>query len=191
MLVSGGMDDHLSWREEESELIRSCGIFDLRRARRVSGRGRQGWFYLLEAPDWINVVPVLKDAEGGTRFLMVKQFRHGIREVTVEFPAGLVQEGEALEEAARRELLEETGYRAGSLRMIGRIRPNPAFMSNWCYTYTAERLERSEEQNLDELEELEVLTVPVPELVSGIGTGVYCNSMTFIALQWYLRYAPE
>jgi ADP-ribose pyrophosphatase len=185
-----GTDDRLLWREIEARLVRRCGIFDLYESRRRAAGGREGVFHLLQAPDWVNVVPVLRDESGKACFLMVKQYRQGICDITVEFPAGLVEDGEPPEAAAARELFEETGYRAGSLKAIGLINPNPAFMSNRSHTFLAEGLFPDAEwgpDKADELELLDVLRVPVEELLAGIGRGPYYNSMTALALYWFER----
>jgi ADP-ribose pyrophosphatase len=184
-------DDHLHWREIVSQLVKRCGIFDLYESRRRAQNGTEGIFHLLKAPDWVNVVPVLNDDEGKTCFLMVKQYRQGIAGITVEFPAGLIESGESPARAAGRELFEETGYRAKTLKPIGTISPNPAFMTNRCYTFFAGLLylDPSREPNtrLDELELLDVLLVPVEDLVGRIGQEPYSNSMTALALYWYQR----
>ena len=178
------MDDSLQWRERGRALIARCGIFDLIRAERVAGDGRQGSFYLLEAPGWVNVVPVLP----GRRFLMVRQYRQGLARTTVEFPAGLVEAGEEPEQAASRELEEETGRRAASLIPIGRVAANPAFMNNWCSTFCAKGLGPAGRAQPDELERLQVVEVDQAELAEKIGTGEFVNSMTVVAWSWYLRY---
>jgi ADP-ribose pyrophosphatase len=147
---------------------------------------------VLTAPDWVNVVPVLKDPAGGVRFLMVRQYRHGIEKVTTEFPSGLVDPGEGPAEAAARELLEETGRTAGKLVLLGKISHNPPFMTNWCYSFLAEDLSDAGEQRLDPLEVLDVVEVPKGDLELSIGTGEYVNSLVMVALLWYnLRTVPE
>jgi len=180
------MDRSLHWEELDSSLIQDCRVFDLYRSRRRNG-AREGDFFLLRARDWVNVVPVLRGPGGQERFVMVKQYRNGIDRVTVEFPAGLIESGEAPESAAARELLEETGCRAERLALIGTMAPNPAFMNNRCHSFYADGLERVEELSLDELEVLEVLEVPVEELEERIGQAPYENAMTALALFWYLR----
>jgi ADP-ribose pyrophosphatase len=196
-------DDHLRWKEIDAQFVKHCGIFDLFESRRRTQNGREGIFHILEAPDWVNVVPVLQDERGRECFLMVRQYRQGIRRTTVEFPAGLIEAGEAPAAAAERELFEETGYRPKILKPIGTIYPNPAFMTNRCYTFLAEGLFRSSSgegsgkevpegrDRMDELELLDAMLVPIDTVVSQIGREPYCNSMTALALFWYLRLDQE
>ena len=118
-------DAHLQWKELSRRQVASCPIFDLFAAERVSSSGQKGEFWILDAPDWVNIVPVLLQAEGGPRFLMVRQYRHGADMITTEFPAGLVERGEDPAAAAARELIEETGFRAGRLTLLGELRRTP------------------------------------------------------------------
>jgi ADP-ribose pyrophosphatase len=185
------MDDHLRWSERSRELVARCGIFDLYRTRRADAEGREGVFHVLEAPDWVNVVPLVDDPHRGPCFLMVRQHRHGADLVTTEFPAGLVEPGEPAPAAARRELAEETGHRAGRLTLLGRVAPNPAFMTNWCTTFLAEDLEPVADARPDELERIEARRVPVAELVERAGTGEYVNSLVLVAMALYQRWAAE
>jgi ADP-ribose pyrophosphatase len=179
--------DDLAWREESRELLQACRIFDLYRTRRKAAGGREGSFYLLDSPDWVNIVPQVVDERGEERFLMVRQYRHGSGSLTVEFPAGLVDPGETPAQAAARELLEETGFQAGSLVPIGRISPNPAFMNNLCHTYWARDLKRVREPQPDRHEIFELLTVSRREITAKMGEEGYINAMTLTALFWYLR----
>ena len=162
--------------------------------------GRESTREVVEHAPCITVVPI--DAEGN--ILLVKQYRQGISAVTVEFPAGLIESGETPTAAARRELFEETGYRSKSLKAIGTIYPNPAFMTNRCFTFLARNLHletRGEEESpagaveagkrMDELELLDVLLVPIDTLRAEIGRGPFCNSMTALALYWYQRLDRE
>lgn len=89
---------------------------------------------VLASPDWVNVVAVTDDGD----FVMIRQYRFGIRRLTLEIPGGMVDDGEAPEEAARRELLEETGYSASRWSLLARVAPNPAFLDNTCHQYLAE-----------------------------------------------------
>jgi ADP-ribose diphosphatase len=181
-------DDHsLHWKELSRRRVTSHSLFDLHVSERESSRGARGEFLILDAPDWVNVVPVVPNAAGEECFLMVRQYRHGLGAITTEFPAGLIEEGEDPREAAERELREETGYRAARVTLLGRVSPNPAFMTNWCSTFLAEGLERAGEKDLDALEELDSIMIPVREVQDRMGTGEYINSLVMVAFLWYTR----
>jgi len=95
--------------------------------------GAQHPFYRIESPEWVNVVAVTPRDE----LVMIRQYRHGSREVTLEIPGGLVDPGESAESAAGRELLEETGYRADRIESLGSINPNPALFANRVHMWVA------------------------------------------------------
>jgi ADP-ribose pyrophosphatase len=177
--------DHLRWVERYRRKLFSCTIFDLLLSHGTAADGRSGDFYLLSAPDWVNVLAVVRGDGGEDRFLMVRQYRHGARAVTTEFPAGLVNPGETPLAAAERELEEETGMKAGRMTLLGKVSPNPAFMDNWCYTFLAEELSATGRKSLDHLEVLDVLEVPAGELSRSLGTGEYVNSLVMVGLLWY------
>ena len=180
-------DDQLRWKERSRTRVASCSLFDLFASQRSSPQGKTGEFCILTAPDWVNVVPVLRGTAGEDCFLMVRQYRHGAGIVTTEFPAGLVEPGEEPLHAAARELEEETGFRAGRLTLLGRVSPNPAFMTNWCHTFLAEDLTHIGEASLDALEELDSFTIPVAEVRERIGTGELVNSLTVVAFLLHER----
>ena len=180
-------DELLRWKELSRRRVASHSLFDLQVAERVSTQGARGEFLILSAPDWVNVVAATRNGEGEECFLMVRQFRHGAETITTEFPAGLVEHGEDPRRAAERELLEETGRRAGRMTLIGSVSPNPAFMSNTCFTYLAEDLTNAGEKSLDPLEQLEAVEVPVRVVSRQIGTGELINSLVVVAFLWYTR----
>ncbi|MEW5816483.1 MAG: NUDIX hydrolase [Spirochaetota bacterium] len=182
------MHQHLLWKEKSSKKLLECGIFDVYSIERESSEGRTGNFVVLDSPDWVTVVPVLKNPLGEDCFAMVRQYRHGLGGITLEFPAGIIERGEKPEQAGLRELLEETGYKAGKIITIGHINPNPAFMRNKCYTCLAECLSGTQTQNLDHLEQLEPVLVPVKEAETGIGNGPFNNGIMVIALYFYNRW---
>ena len=95
------------WKRISSRLERSYRIFDLRIDKALSPRTNQVHdFYILGSADWVNVIPITHL----NKVVLIRQFRHGIREVTLEIPGGIIEKDEFAEETARRELHEETGY---------------------------------------------------------------------------------
>jgi len=182
-----GTDVRLRWKERSRQLVKSCSLFDLYSSRRTSGAGKTGVFSILVAPDWVTIVPVFRVPGREDEFLMVRQYRHGADLITTEFPAGLVEPGEDPLHAAARELEEETGYRAARMTPLGRVSPNPAFMTNWCSTFLAEDLARTGGLSLDETEVLDVLQIPVRALRESIGSGELVNALTMVALLLYER----
>jgi ADP-ribose pyrophosphatase len=183
-----GIDTRLQWKELSRRRIASCGIFDIDASRRSSPEGKTGEFSILLTPDWVNVVPVLRMPSGEEGFVVVRQYRHGAERITTEFPAGLIEPGEDPADAARRELLEETGYSAGRCVPLGDVLPNPAFMTNRCFTFLAEDLSLQGRQDLDELESLDALVLPVREVEAGIGTGEMVNSFMLVAFFLFQRH---
>lgn len=143
-------------------------------------------FTVIDSSDWVIVVPVL-ELEGKTRFLMVRQWRHGSQELSLEFPGGVVERGETFEAGAARELAEETAYRAGRLSKLGTMSPNPAIMSNRVHFYLAEDLVPLPDQNLDEDEFVDPELVPAEEVLTGMGRPPYIHALTAAALALYVR----
>jgi ADP-ribose pyrophosphatase len=117
-------------------------------------------FYVTEYPEWVNVFALTEDG----KVVMVKQYRHGIRETGIELPGGVVDEGESIEEAARRELMEETGYEFDSYEYMGKICSNPSTTNNFMHMYLAKGGRKVGEQDLDHSEEIEVLLMTIEEV---------------------------
>lgn len=128
-------DDELVW-----PIVRSVGApaeFGVFRVERHVAThpvtGAEGTFSVVRSRDWVNVI-ALTPADS---VVLIRQFRHGTREVTVEIPGGIVEPGEGFVEAGRRELREETGYEADRWVELGFVEPNPAIQDNRCATVLA------------------------------------------------------
>jgi 8-oxo-dGTP pyrophosphatase MutT (NUDIX family) len=116
---------------------------------------------------------------------MVWQWRHGARELSLEFPGGVFEPGENPEQAAARELYEETGYKPQKIKKIGEFSPNPAMMSNRVHFFLAENLQGKGKQELDEYEFVDVVTVDIDEVNKGMGTPPFIHALMGTALMLY------
>ncbi len=109
-------------------------------------------YYVLEYPSWVNIVALTTDG----KLIMERQYRHGLGEIRFEIPAGVVEKGEDPMDAAKRELLEETGYTGGDWSLLMVASPNASANTNLNYTYFAKGVHPTGTQHLDPYEELEV-----------------------------------
>lgn len=118
--------------------------------------------YVLEFPDWVNVFALTGDKQ----LILVKQYRHAFGDVTIELPGGWIKSADASPEAAvRRELAEETGYTVQQIVRLGAISPNPALNNNLLHMFLATDAIPSSAAIPDEDEEIEIILVPIPEVL--------------------------
>jgi 8-oxo-dGTP pyrophosphatase MutT (NUDIX family) len=162
--------------DQKWRIIRTKGVWkdrwiNLRADHCVTPAGTEiGPYYVLTYPDWVHVVAVTPS--GG--LVLVRQYRHAIGESVLELPAGAVDPSDAnTEQAARRELEEETGFTAQRWRLVSSLYPNPATQTNRVHVYLALDAVCDGTQHLDKGEEgLQVSVVPIREVVHGLRTGI-------------------
>lgn len=133
---------------------------------------------ILEAADWVNIVAVTREK----KIVVVKQFRFGVAKTTVEIPAGIIENGETPEQAAIRELKEETGYTANKWQYLGWFEANPAFLNNVCHAWLALDVTKTHPLQLDEGEQISMSELSMEEVRREIEQGNMRNSLTILAL---------
>ena len=175
------------WKVLESEYLVRRPWLTARRDRVELPEGRiMPEYYVLEYPDWVNVIAITKDGQ----FVMERQYRHAARKISLELPCGVMEEGETPLEAAQRELLEETGFGGGQWKKLMELSPNPSAMSNTTHCFLAIGVEKIAEQHLDETEELSVLFMTKEEVKRMLNENQICQALMVAPLYKYI-YAAE
>ena len=177
------------WKVISSQVNDSFRIFNLRTDRACSPRTQAAHdFYILESTDWVNVIPVTPRGE----VVLIRQYRHGTKEVTLEIPGGIVEPGDTPETAAQRELVEETGFKEKQMILLGSVHPNPAFLTNRCFTYLARDVVRVQTQDQDDKEDIEVEVRSLEEVPRLIRQGEITHALVLAAFyRYYLEYLPH
>ena len=169
------------WRTVRSNTVRKDRWIDLRADHCVTPSGVElNPYYVLAYPDWVHVVALTRDDE----VVLVRQYRHAVGETVLELPGGAVDASDAnIEQAAQRELEEETGFAAERWQHVSSLYPNPATHTNRQHVLLATGAVRSRPQCLDQGEEgLEVLTLPTSDVLAGLASGLLGQSMQVSAV---------
>jgi ADP-ribose pyrophosphatase len=147
--------------------------------------GRKTVREVVEHPGSVIVLPVTVDDD----VLFVRQYRYAVDERVIELPAGLVDKGEDPEEAARRELSEETGYEAGEVRLLGSAYVSPGYTREQSHFFVATGCLETRPFEMDPDEPMELLRVPRADLPAMIrpGRSPIRNAQTLLALNWFVR----
>ena len=169
---------HKSWTLLHTRTIADYDFVRLREdSYRFEPTGAEAPFVVCDSADWVLVIALTADEQ----VVLVRQYRHGVREVVLEVPGGIVDKGETLEQAAMRELREETGFTAERVRVLGKMMPNPAINSAFCHVAVAEGCHRTDEPSPDPFEEFEVLVRPLAQVPEMIRSGQLRHALVIAA----------
>ncbi len=162
------------WKVLKSELVFDEKWYKLRRDEVELPSGMvMDDYYVSVRPDVVLTFPVTEDGE----VIFVRQYKHAAADVFIELPGGVIDEHENNpEEAAKREMLEETGYTSDAMELLAEVIDNPTKDTNKIYFYLARDVRKVAEQDLDESENIEVLKIPITKIESMVLNGEICVS---------------
>lgn len=166
------------WTIDGSEYIVNDRFLKLRRdSCTTPAGGKVDTYYVLELKDWVNCI-VIDDEDN---VIMLRHYRHGIQKYIMEFTGGNMEDGESPEEAAKREVEEETGYTGGSIFYAGTSYPNPANHTNQVHTFLAVGGKISQDQNLEVGETIHIEKMPFKTVVEEMSKQVSVYPAIYIA----------
>jgi len=168
------------WAKIGSKPLGDFRVFKLRSDRKVSPRtGAEHDFYVIDSVNWVNVVAVTPEQQ----LVMIEQYRHGSNTVELEIPGGMMDAPDESPVATGiRELREETGYEGTDARVIGKVFPNPAIMSNTCFTVLVENCRCVHPVQFDHSEDLVTRLVPVADAPRLVAEGKIAHALVIVAL---------
>jgi len=172
------------WQKLGTDLHAHTRVFDVQSVTyQHPRRGTKKNFFVIDAPDWVMVLALTPARE----LVLVRQFRYGIDDFSLEVPGGVIDRGEDPVAAGARELLEETGYAGDRARLLGSVHPNPAIQNNRQHLVLVENVRRAGNLAWDEDEEMEMVVKPVDEVYALARNGGITHAMVLNAL---LLFAP-
>lgn len=154
----------------------------LKRDMKIMSENHEATFAVLDAPDWVNVLPLTPDND----VILVEQYRYGIEKPTLELPGGVCDAGEKPIETAKRELLEETGFYSDEIHSLGKVSSNPAMLTNYTHFYVAKNCIKNGHQELDEHERIHVHIMPVQKFLEMVKSGEIIHSLVVAAVAKFL-----
>lgn len=171
-------DSPKPWPVESSELDREYAVYTVHHDRVRSPRtGEVHEYDIVHAPEAVVVVALT----AGGELVMVEQYRHGIRAVTLEFPGGILDDDEPLD-AARRELQEETGYQVDEVEYLGLLHQNPSWETTRVHMASGGKARETGEKDLDPGEDTRVRLVPRQSVRAMIASGEITSAVAIAAL---------
>lgn len=162
-----------------SETAFSGRLIDVRKDTVRLPNGKTAVREIVVHPEVVGILPITDDG----RVVMVRQFRKAAEQVLLEVPAGGIDQGETPEEAVRREMVEETGYRVGSVQRLAAFFTSPGFATEFMHLYAARDLQAGEPT--EEIDQIEVVHLTRQEALERLRAGDIHDAKTIIALQYW------
>lgn len=170
------------WQVRGTEKVFENPIFTINTKKCYHSGKNVSWdFHVIDTYNWINVIGLTDD----DKFVLVRQHRLGTGEISIETPGGVIEAGEDPEACAIREFREETGYTGRSIHLLKSLMVNPAIMSNSISFYFIDGCVRTSPQDLDEAEDIEVLTIPAEQVAEMVRDGRINHSIVVTGLGLY------
>jgi len=168
----------------KSVLAWSCPWFSIREDTVILPNGNETKYWYTEKPDSVFVVPVTREKE----IVLIRTYRYPMKEWFWEVPAGYQKNGQSPEEAAREELLEETGGTAGSWQSLGCFCPNGGFLRSFTHMFLATGVVLGQPAHEPE-EQIEVHPTPIKQALEMVRNGTISSSQSALALLLYEKHA--
>ena len=130
-------------------------------------------FYVVHEKDWVHVFA----ANAENQVLVVRQYRYAANVTCLELPGGVIDPGEEPLVAAKRELLEETGYSSTEWELVGSMFANPARQTNRIHIFFARNATVAGRQQLDASEDIEYLLLPIRAIQKSIENGEFSQAL--------------
>ena len=179
----------MEWKTLKSEYLFNDRWFKVRRetCERPDGRIVEP-YYVYDFPEWVSAVALTADG----KVILERQYRHALGLTQFEIPGGCIDPGDANPEAAiARELLEETGYRFDSYKLLGRTSSNPSTNSNWMHFFLATGGVKTADQSLDDNEDIEIHLFTLEQVKDMLRRNEFIQAMHCTALFYALRELGE
>jgi len=151
----------MSWKIISSEIIQENEFLKITKDKceKSDGTPVEAYYTLNKGP--VVVVAAITDNK---ELVLIKQYRHPVKSENIEVPAGYTEKGESLEESAKRELIEETGYSVKEIKKLHTVFASAGTMDNEITFFLGTGAHKTQDQNLDQNEEIEIQLTPLKEV---------------------------